>query len=585
MFETIEEYFAEIKNLPENPKKKDWERVFISMATHTRKRVPRELLLARRPNEEPTIHEYRVANYRPITYGSMNKALDDLYRIVSGISFTLNAPENVKDYLINTVVDNYCNSAATQNEIISAKLFIEKICLKRDIEDPNGFLIWHPTGEGVIDSAKKVAPMPKLVLSEQYVYSDQNVFIYLSDEKSPLRADNNKMVLEGDIYHFITKTDYWRMQQVGTLSDPKWEIELIYKHGLDAFPVIILGGDMNTEGYYDSYFSPYLAFGDEAIHQFSDWQATMTTSSFPIKEVFANECLVRRVNKETSPSDQEEGYRGGGNGEFELMPLQKSPYGMILRKIPENPNLPDALDVNVPSVRFIAPPVEVAKYAGESWQMLIDRAEKALNIDMTVGVDQSGKAKQLDKEAQYSMITKIGNNFFDNIYLNSLKIIDGLVNRIKLSSSKCSINKPSTFWVKNELDLINEITTLKTSRAPYLFLAEATTDLAKKRFNGNPVNEKIYTYISTYDPYFIHTIDEKNNLLASSVMSKEEYVLSNHLYSILNQIVRELSPDWLLNAAFDKIKSEVEKRIKPFIPKEPELERDDNGNPLDGEDR
>lgn len=581
MYDTIEEYFAQVKNLPENPKKADWEKVFKSMAVHTRKRVPEELLLARRPNEEPLIHQYRINNYRAITYGSMNKALDDLYRIVSGISFTLTIPDNVGEYLRNTVIDNYCNSASTQNEIINAKMFIEKICLKRDIEDPNGFLIVHPTGEGLTDSSKKVVPMPKLVLSSQYVYSDATVFIYLSDEKSPLREDSGKMVLEGEIYYFIGKSEFWKFYQTGSKADPTWIQEKVYSHNLDAFPVIVLGGDMNTEGFYDSYFSPYLAFGDEAVHQFSDWQAIQTTSSFPHKEEFMNECYVSVADKGNPASDQEEGYQGGGNGrKLDLSAMQKSPYGTIKRKIPVGNLNEDTLDPEIPSIRFIAPPIEVAKYAGEMWVKLIEMAEKALNIDMNVGVNQSGVAKQMDKESQYSMITKIGTNFFDNIYLNYLKIVDGYLNRTTLAKSSCSISKPQTFWVKNEQDLIQEITTLKTSNAPAPFLAEATLELSRKRFNGNPVNEKIFKFIALYDPYFIYTAAEKNNMLSSTVMTKEDYIRSLRMFSILNQMVEEKSPAEFLKTDFKAIHEKFEELIQEFFPEEPAPQYDDNGLPI-----
>jgi hypothetical protein len=579
MFDTIEEYFSNLFLLPVNPKKKDWDGVFKSMAVHTRKRKPVELLLKRRPNEDDAIHQYRLDNYRPITYGSMNKALDDLYRIVSGISFTITAPDSVKDYISNTIIDNFCNSASTQNEIITTKSFIEKICLKRGIEDPNGFLIWHPSGPGVIDSSQKVQPMPKLVLSDQYVYSDSNVFIYESEEKSPLRDNDGKIVLEGRVFYFITKTDFWKMFQKGDKSDPRYETEKVYTHNLAAFPVIVLGGDMNTDGFYDSYFSPYLAFGDEAVHTFSDWQAIMTTSTFPIKEEFMNECYVYAPDKTTPADSQEENFKGGGNAKnIELVAMQKSPYNTIKRKIPLANINDDSLPVDVPSVRFIAPPIEVAKYVGEAWRELIEKAEQALNIDMTVGVDQSGKAKQLDKEAQYSMITKIGNNFFDNIYLNSLKIIDGYINRTSFEKSSCTIQKPSTFWVKNELDLIQEIATLKTQSAPQFFLAEASLDLAKKRFNGNPVSEKIFRFISIYDPYFTFTSNEKNGLLAAAVMTKEDYIRNLRMTSILNLIVEEKTATGFMDMSLEQISVAFEEKILPFMPLEPTAMTDDNGN-------
>ncbi len=579
MYDTIDQYFENFINLPQSDKKKYWEDVFIGMATHTRKRVPTELLLKRRPNEDENIHKYRVANYRAITYGSMNKALDDLYRIVSGISYTLNVEQNVRDYLNTHVIGQY--NSSIQNEIINPKLFIEKITLKRDIEDPNGFLVWFPAGEGLTDSSQKVLPTPKLVLSSQYIYSDDHVFIYECDSKSPLRDEDGGVKLEGVIYYFITKSEIWKMYQTGTLKDPKWEQVMIYKHDLGAFPVIVLGGDMNTDGYYESFFSPYLAFGDEAVHQFSDWQAIMTTSSFPIKEMFGTECKIRRVNKHSNnPNEQEEGYVGGGNGEFELEITQPDPYGIIKRKVPLQNLNDDTLPVDIPSIRYINPDISIAKYSGESWEKLIEKAEQALNIDMSVGLDQSGVAKQIDKESQYSMITKIGNNFFNNIYEVSLKIIDGYLNRKPYSKSSASINKPSTFWVKSENELVIEIGQLKTSNAPLFFLSEASLDLAKKRFNGNPVNQKIFKYISLYDAFYTFTSSEKNQMISSGVLSKEDYVRSLRMFPILNQIAEELSHEKFMLLSYADINLKFEEKVKDFFPQEETILTDDNGNPI-----
>lgn len=557
MYDNIEAYFEKLFELPKSDKVSKWDKVFKDMAVHTRKRVPVELLLAKRPNEEADIHAYRIANYRAITYGSMNKALDDTQRNISGVSYTITADDNVKEYLNTHVIDQYCHESI--NETINPKSFIEKITLKRDIEDPNGFLVWFPSGEGTEDSSEKVTPTPKLILCSQYIYSDDFVFIYKDDL----------------VYYFLTKTEIWKMYKVGD----DWNQDIIYKHNFEAFPIIVLGGDKNAEGFYESFFAPYLAFGDEAIHQFSDWQAIMTTSSFPHKEVFATECMVRKINKDANnPNTSEEGYSGGGNGEVQLIPYQRGPYGITLRPVPTaNDALSDVLDPSIPSTRFISPDIEIARYSGESWEKLIERAEQALNIDTTVGLDQSGLAKQIDKESQYSMISKIGNNFFDNIYLNSLKFIDCYLNRKQFKASKVSISKPKTFWVKSELELITEITQLKANNAPSFFLAEATIDLANKRFNGNPTKQKMFEFISVYDPFFTLTQAEKNNMISAGTLTKEDSIRGSRMFSILNQIAEEKA-DTFAMMDLKKINEEFEARVKEFFPVEETLLTDENGN-------
>lgn len=580
MFETVEQYFKQILLLPDNPLKKEWESVFNSMAVHTRCRKPVESLLKRRPNEEAAIEQYRLDNFRAITYGSMNKALDDVYRIINGISYTINAPDNVKDFFRSSLVGAYCD--ASTNETMVLKMFLESIVLKRMIEDPNGFLICVPTGKGINDSSVKVNPQPKLVLSSQYHYSDQNIFIWEDLEKTPLKNSDNKTVLEGRRFYALTKTEYWTIYQSGSMADPTWLSELIYTHNIDAFPVIIFGGEKNTDGYYESFFKPYLAFGDEAVAVFSDWQAQMVQNMHPIREEFMTECLLTSVDKTSNNiDDKEEQFSGSGSQKFKLTSLGKSPFGTIQRPIPVPGLNTEQLEANIPTIRFISPPVEHAKYSGESWQLLIEKAEQALNIDMTVGVDQSGKAKQLDKESQYSMISKIGTKLFDNAILGYLKFVDCYLNRVSFSKSSVSINKPSTFWVKNELDLIHEISTLKTNNAPSFFMAEATNELSKKRFNGNPVNQKVFDFVSLYDPFFIYTSDEKQSLLLSGGMEKKDFIASLRMYSILQQIVFESTADAFLKMDMSKIKEEFDKRLLAYLPQITPMFNTD-GTPVEG---
>lgn len=582
LYKNIEDYFKNFNSLPKSDKKKAWNDVFEAMAVHTRKMKPTKLLLARRPNEPTDIAKYRLDNYRPITYASMNKALDDVSRIIAGISYTVTADDRTKDYLNSHVITQY--SSELHAEIMNVRSFIEKIVLKRDIEDPNGFLIWMPAGAGLTDSSEKVTPEPKLVLSEEYRYSDDFVFIFEDEERTPLQTDDGKYVSEGEVYYFITKEQIWKNYQVGKKSDPTWEQELIYSHKLGAFPVIVLGGDINADNYYESFFAPYLAYGDEAIHQFSDWQAVNTNSAFPITEVFAREVMMRKeeINKQSNnPQDSEENFSGGeGNGSFKLVPMQPSPYGIIQRTVP-NPGYPaDILPADIPAIRYINPDVNVLKYLGESWERLIEKAENALNINLTTGLNQSGEAKKIDKESQYAMISKIANNFFDNIYLNSLKCIDGYLNLTPLAKSEVSIAKPSSFYVKSEDELSAEIGNLKSTNAPQFFLAEATLELAKKRFNGNKLSEKIFEVISLYDALYTDTDAEKTNKLASNVITKEDYIHSIRMFSILNQIASEKTSGEFIKMAHADIYSEFLTRVKQFYPAQPTIERDENGLPI-----
>lgn len=578
MFETIEEYIKNFLKLPKKECVKEWEKVFTAMAVHTRKALPKDLLLKRRPNEEEHIYNYRLDNYEAITYGSMNKSFDDLFRIVNAVNYQINANTDVLKFVADS-------KFYYQNESLSLGMYIQKVVMKRMIEDPNGWLVWFPSGAGVSDSSQKISPKPLLVYSYQYHYADENIFSFLAEEKSPLRT-NGGIEYCGDVYYIYTKELLIKLYQSGTKSSPVWVREDIYKHNIGKIPVITLGGDINAEGYYESFFSPYLAFGNEAIRQFSDWQAGMISSNHPIKEVFEAECEVDIISKISNniPSMEQKFEKQVQQGKLKLRNKTASPYAVIERQIKskQQENFEGNLPYEIPSVRFIQPNVENIKYAGEAWEKLLERAEQSLNIDLTVGVNQSGVSKQIDKESQYSMLTKIGNNIFDNIFLNSLKFIDAFINVVSFEKTEASIVKPTTFWIKNEDDLVNEIGILKEKNAPNFFMAQASVELAKKRFSGNPVTEKIFTFISVYDPLYIYTSEEKISMKASGSVESDDVTNSIYMFTILQQIVYELTPEGFMKTPLDKLKERFDIIIQDYYAEPIQETFDNNGNPIDG---
>jgi len=574
MFETLEEYIKAFLKMPEMPLKSEWERIFNEMAVHTRKRLPKELLLARRPNEDKEIFEHRIKNYEPITYGSMNKCLDDVFRVVNSVNYSIKA----KDETLNYIKEN---NIQFDGEELTLEMFIQKNYLKAMIEDPNGYLVWIPTGEGVEDSGSKVRPQPFIVNSSRIHYVDKNLISFLSDERSEVNNANQKEKT-GLVYYIFTQNSYYKLSQFGEKTKLKFKLTEIYKHELGSVPAIKLGGDKNAYGYYESYFSPYLAFGNEAIRQFSDWQAVSTLSNHPLKEVFEAECEVDFINKLSNniPDAERKFEKGVKQGKLKLRNKTASPYAVIQRKVVAKgqEQMEAVLPYEFPSVRFIQPNVENLKYSGESWEKLIERAELSLNIDLNVGVNQSGVSKEFDKEAQYSMLTKIGNNIFDNGFLMSVKIIEAYITPTSIDNTDVSIIKPTTFWVKNEQDIINEITELKTKNAPGFFTAQASIELAKKRFSGDPVSQKMFDFIACYDPLFIYSPAEKTQLLASGTVKTDDVSISTYMPTILNQMAVQLGAANFASMELTKMKEMFDTMVEPYLIEETTPLFDNPGN-------
>jgi hypothetical protein len=555
----IEQYIKTFFKIDNKKIIKLWEDVFEQMAVHTRKKVPTELLLKQRPNEETDIFNYRICNYRAITYGSMNSALDSVTRILNKINFDVSVDADIKEYLKTKNFYGY-----------DFYKFMEKIVFKRDIEDPNGFLLWYPSGVGVESSSEKVQPKPLLIYSGSIYDASEDVFSYLSSERSQI-IKNKVAVFEGEVYYITTKESYYKLIQIGDFEKKEFELQEIYKHNIGVLPVIVLGGDMNAEGFFESYFAPYVAFGDQAISQFSDWQAIMVTSGFPYTEEFYTECEINVPYKQSNPiPDQEEKFEQN----IKSQPFPRTPFGAIVRKIPiqstDGRNLlgEAILPADIPSKRFISPDINVAKYSGESWEKLIAMAEDALHLNLGNNSNQTEGAKAMDKEEHYAMIDKIACNFFDHIMYESLKMISAYRLNKQYDQVEVAINKPSTFKLKTEADLVAELAMLKEKKAPSFFLSEATTELAKRRFSGNQLSQKIFDLIPVVDPLYIYDTTEKLSMMASGVIDKAAFVTSVYAYSILNQIAIEKTAAEFIQMPSDAIKTIFDEKVAVYLPEE-----------------
>lgn len=566
MFE-IGKFITDFFKLQPPSYKKQWEEVYEQMAVHTNKKPPEHLIKRQRPNETKEIFDYRLCNYRPITFGSMNRALDELYRIVNGIGYKINAPENVIQLLTQKKFNN-----------VPFVLFLQQCVLRKMIEDPNALLVWLPSGAGLISETERVEPLPYIVNSCDIYYSDQDVLAFLSNETSEVKI-GNKTTYEGKVYYILTKDKFYKLTQIGLKSKDQYRLDEIYTHDIGEIPYCILGGDMSEYGYFNSYFAPYVAFGDEAIVRFSDWQAIMVNTSFPFIEEFHVECEVtdKEPDKSSNPIDTtEEKFTGR---KYTMKKHVRSPHNTIVRKSnvdPKNPFESPGLAPEIPSVRFIQASPDSARYVEESWKALIIMAEDSLHLNLGRGLI-SGKAKEIDLTAQNTMISKIGNNFFDNIMLSSVIYVDAYYNFNPANHEEISIDKPSTYNVKTEADIVDELTVLKEKNAPSFFLQASSLDLAKKRFSGDKLSQKIFSVISLTDPLYIYSTTEKQSMLLSGGTTKEAYILDVNIYFLLLNMADKKGVDAFIEMPIEAIQTELKTMLAPFLPEPVTPIMDDNG--------
>ncbi len=530
----------------------DWKTVREDMFVHTRGALPEKLLCTRRPNEAPEVFEYRKSAYEPITKGSMNRAIDKLYRIFQAANFSIQVSEQL---------DAYLSEKTFRNQYFYD--YIQKFVVRRMIEDPNGFLVWLPTGEGLTDPSQKVDIYPVVVGSELVKFVGHDVLTwFIPDEKSVIR-EGGKNVEKGEVYITMTPSAIYKHYQTGSTDKKRFELVEIYRHEIGIAPFTVLGGNLTPFDYYESFFSSFLPFANESIRQYSDWQGVMTMSAFPYREEVAEDCDAKGCRQGVIYDEETDDYiecqKCNGSGKV----FARGPYGVFLRA-KGNAALGETGDPG-PLVRFVSPPVDIIKYSGEAWETLLRKAENALNL-VFVEEAQSGVAKTIDREESDSMLIKISNNIFDNLIFKSLLFIEAY--REINEPVRPVIVKPISFRIRTEEDLINEINELNGKNAPVAFQVEAAKDLAKKRFSGNKLIARMVEVLVAFDPIYHVPTNEKAVLQAAGIIKKADVIKSLYAYKTLSTLVADNGSEYL-EKPLKKIFEDMDKELEPFITPEP----------------
>jgi len=529
-----------------------WVEIFKEMKVHTRGDTPGELLSTQRPNEDEAVFAYRKSIFQPITKSSINRSINRLFRIFLNSNFSYNVSDKLELYL--------------KEKIFEKRAFFEYfhgIVVKRMIEDPNGFLVWLPSGEGLTVQTEKVIVLPEIIDSEKIWFVDDEVLTW-SEE----RVEKKELP---DYFWSLTEEGYYRH----VLQGDHYIVEEIYKHGLEIVPALVLGGIIEREGVFESYFNGFLPFGNEAIRQYSDWQAVNVTSAFPFRTEVYTECDYPRCHG-MGWWDEE---LKNGRIKTTICPIchgtthkpHTSPYGVFIKKeVGINEGPPAG-----PMIEFTSPASEILDYSRQAWEMLLELARKAL-FDEAIDEAQSGKAKLVDKEDEHAFYASISDNIYDHLLINSLKIINGY--RDISSKEEPEITKPTSFVIKTETDLVNELGVLLEKHAPLPFILETVKDLAKKRFSTNKTSIKVIDFLMIYDPLFALGPEEKNMLVATNVIDDLTRGKNINSYQVLMKLLAQ-NPD-LFEGSFDSIVEKMDAEIDKIIVK-PKVLRDANGEPID----
>lgn len=588
----IVKYTADFFKLPAPALKKRWVGEYEAVTVHTLGKKPKALIATRRPYEDEEIKKYREDNYEPITRGPFTRFLTNLQRVFSAAQVTIDAGNET----VNAFITGNNFSGMDLRSYWARRVAV------RGVNDPNGVLVrWV---EHVPEAPnERVVPSLHLVLCKNIKHYTDEVFTWKSGEKSPVLAPDpaggpDKVVQPlGTVYYVVTKTDFYKYQQVGEVQENKFEMVHWYNHALNRFPLDVIGGEETSapnektneeEAWMQSFVINALPYANECARQWSDHQGVLIVSGFPLREMTPVTCTyegcVEGFIKQRTPGTDEVETKRCPNckGRGKVPPF--GPYGVLLREkqgVLGGGSKPD----DKPMVEFRNPDPSILEFGGKTWREYKADLEKELNL-LFIEEQQSGKAKEIDREDKVAKLDQLGTHLFLVLMKNTIiDFGDLLFSPVKPEA--LNITLPPTFTVRTEDELNAEMKDARDGGQPVPVISAMSAEFVRKRFAGNRGLVKSTEILLDYDPLYGMEASDVAAQQAGGVIDSVMVRRHTLAYTALRRLIRAKG-EGVLDAAdiFDQLDVEIE-AIMPQARIEQELNADAKRNsppPASGND-
>jgi len=506
---------------------------------------PTEILKRVRPGEPDEITKYRECNYEPTTKSTASKGLSIISKIfnpsLSSIEWKDQTVSGVK--LEKFALEYY----PKHNSIIK---FLAEAGIKRIVADPNGVFTVRPSK--VPDSDLE------MVLPEVKVYGSPAVWWY--DEDCYIIHLKTEDV-RGRRWEYFEYYDRVQIIQFAAQIVTSQKVEILeteppYPHNFREIPVWFLGGETETDDngneYYISFFEPALPFWNKAVSGESDLDAHFIMHQYPQKVIEGVECdfvfkdqrcqhgriPVADGGWETCPSCKGSGTR-----------VPVGPYGYYIKT---REKLDAGTQVTDP-VQYVTVPSDPTKMLSERVENLHKKGLSALNMDIvdSVGENQSGIAKVIDRGELYDFLYKIADlvydthlqNFFYFFNLYMFGVQDNNPGR-KVDKNLPEIRKPKNF----DLSSVAEKTALyaeakKATMSPE-YLRQKSIEITGKDFGTNPdIQRKVITCLELDPLPEISPVDLETNL-SLGIISKKDAVIHANISTFVDQASQKDAQFW-----------------------------------------
>ena len=509
-----------------------------AMRIHVYGDKPKDILERVRPGEPAEIKAYRLENYEPTTKSTASKALSVVGKIfnpsLSTISWKDQSSNGKK--LQEYMLEYYPKT----NSIVK---FMSEAGIKRMVADPNGVFAVRPRKAPESDE-EMVTPEVKIYGSSSVWWYDRDCFvIFLKTEV--VRGTHVHYFEYYDSNQIVDFTAYTQNSQRAVLT----ELET-YAHNFGEMPVWFLEGEIETcdngGEYYISFFEPALPFWNKAVSGESDLDAHFIMHQYPQKVIEGVECDFVQNDQRC-----QHGQIPNADGKWGICPSCKGsgtripvgPYGIHVKT---REKLQEGIQQTEP-VSYVTVPSDPTKLLSERVENLHKKGLSALNMDIvdSVGENQSGIAKVIDRGELYDFLYKISDVVFDTHFQNFFYFFNLYMFKVQDTNPTRNpdknlpdIIKPKSFDLSSVGEKTIQYAEAKKAGMNTEYLRQLSVDIASKGFGTSPdIQRKIIT-AQELDPLAEMADEVVGTNLSLGLVSKKDAVIHANISSFIDQAVQ-----------------------------------------------
>lgn len=518
------------------------------LAIHSRKVKPEALLKAFRPNEKPDHLKYRLASYKPVTFGWFNKVLDQFEKIRSAEDWRIAWPEIKANALQEYTQKNYPEHDTFENWLFSYQL-------KNIIDDPNGLIVFMPRNIGDILANKQLNQSE--TFKPAAFYFDSSMVIENREAISAVKfsePDPAKPGVDRDVTMLFDKDEIVKAYYKDNRKTNDQGVQNIlvverYTHRLNVYTVLTCGGLMEKKDadrwLFDSFIAPAIPAWDEAIQGESDHKVDKALHLHPDRYAFAQQrCEAKGcengVNYQHGPPTPCKVCEGSGWKEIKT-PFGEMKIGPVVMGM-NNSSLPP-----MPPAGYILRPIESIKLTKELADAKIFDGLRAINLEM-IGealLNQSGKAKEYDRQEINTYVGKVAKHIVTNILIPGYYFINAWMNPGNVEPSweklKPTINVPVKFDLITTEVWMDRVSMYKKDGANPAALAEAEIKLAERQHGTDSPSYKMVRDSIQLDPMYGLTPEQKLEAAMNDGASAVDYIISTKIHYFVRRAAIETS--------------------------------------------